>query len=91
MDLDGIKIAIAVFLPILKFISGLAPHYLVRKFKVLRNRQELLEKIIYGVSCIGGGVLICVVFVHMLPEARESLNTARKQSEEVIIILHISI
>ena len=28
--------------------------------------------------CVGGGVLLATVFVHMIPEVRESLETARK-------------
>ena len=36
-----------------------------------------------GVLCVGGGVLLATVFVHMLPEVRESLNTAYEQLSEV--------
>ena len=28
--------------------------------------------------CIGGGVLLCTVFVHMIPEVRENIESARK-------------
>ena len=28
--------------------------------------------------CIGGGVLLCTVFVHMIPEVRENIERARK-------------
>jgi len=35
-----------------------------------------------GVLCVGGGVLLATVFVHMLPEVRESLNTAYEQLSE---------
>ncbi len=31
-----------------------------------------------GMLCVGGGVLLATVFVHMIPEVRESLETARK-------------
>ena len=28
--------------------------------------------------CVGGGVLLCTVFVHMIPEVRENIESARK-------------
>ena len=31
-----------------------------------------------GILCVGGGVLLATVFMHMIPEVRESLETARK-------------
>ena len=31
-----------------------------------------------GMLCIGGGVLLCTVFVHMIPEVRENIESARK-------------
>ena len=37
-----------------------------------------LEKFMSGMLCVGGGVLLATVFVHMIPEVRESLETARK-------------
>ena len=35
-----------------------------------------------GMLCIGGGVLLATVFVHMIPEVREQLELARKQGKE---------
>ena len=39
-----------------------------------------------GVLCLGGGVLLATVFVHMMPEVRETLGTAiykmRQRAEE---------
>ena len=36
-----------------------------------------------GMLCVGGGVLLATVFVHMLPEVRESLeNSAKKASHD---------
>ena len=31
-----------------------------------------------GMLCVGGGVLLATVFVHMLPEVRESLENSAK-------------
>ena len=31
-----------------------------------------------GMLCVGGGVLLCTVFVHMIPEVRENIENARK-------------
>ena len=83
MDLIGSKVAVLIIFGLLKFISGLAPTFILERLKVRESRQKLLEKIMGGVLCVGGGVLLATVFVHMLPEVRESLNTAKEQSEEV--------
>ena len=31
-----------------------------------------------GMLCFGGGVLLCTVFVHMIPEARENIEGAQQ-------------
>ena len=35
-----------------------------------------------GMLCVGGGVLLATVFIHMIPEVRESLETAKKLNED---------
>ena len=35
-----------------------------------------------GMLCVGGGVLLATVFVHMLPEVRESLENAAKKTKK---------
>jgi hypothetical protein len=37
-----------------------------------------LERFMSAMLCVGGGVLLATVFVHMIPEVRESLENARK-------------
>ena len=37
-----------------------------------------LEKFMSGMLCVGGGVLLSTVFVHMIPEVRESFELAQK-------------
>ena len=32
--------------------------------------------------CIGGGVLLATVFIHMIPEVREQLELAKKQGKK---------
>ena len=32
--------------------------------------------------CVGGGVLLATVFVHMLPEVRESLENSAKKAKK---------
>ena len=83
MDLIGSKVAVLILFGLLKFISGLAPSFILGRLTAYKKRQRIIEKVMGGVLCIGGGVLLATVFVHMLPEVRESLNTAKEQSEEV--------
>ena len=35
-----------------------------------------------GMLCVGGGVLLATVFVHMLPEVRESLENSAKKAKK---------
>ena len=84
MDLIGSKIAVIIIIGLLKLLSGLARSFILEKLILHKKRQRLIEKVMGGVLCIGGGVLLATVFVHMLPEVRESLNTAKEQSEEVL-------
>ena len=84
MDLIGSKIAVIIIIGLLKLLSGLARSFILEKLILHKKRQRLIEKVMSGVLCIGGGVLLATVFVHMLPEVRESLNTAKEQSEEVL-------
>ena len=67
---------------LLKFITGLAPSIILRRLKVHGKRKVWLDKAMGGVLCIGGGVLLATVFVHMLPEVRESIDTAKKQLQK---------
>ena len=82
MDLLGSKLAILALFGLVKFIAGLTPSIILRLLKVPSKRQQLIEKAIGGVLCIGGGVLLATVFIHMLPEARESINHAIRHFEK---------
>ena len=83
MELIGSKIAVLILFGLLKFTTGLAPSLILRRLKVHGKRRRCLEKVMGGVLCVGGGVLLATVFVHMLPEVRESLDTAKKQFKMV--------
>ena len=83
MDLIASKIAVLILFGLLKFITGLAPSLILKRLRVHGKRKVLLEKAMGGVLCVGGGVLLATVFVHMLPEVRESLNTAKKELQVV--------
>ena len=82
MDLLGSKLAILALFGLVKFIAGLTPSIILRLLKVPSKRQQLIEKAIGGVLCIGGGVLLATVFIHMLAEARESINHAIRHFEK---------
>ena len=43
-------------------------------------QSKWLEKFMSAMLCIGGGVLLATVFIHMIPEVRESLQNAKHNS-----------
>ena len=81
-DLLVSKIIVLILFGLLKFMAGLTPSILLKRLNVDGNRKRWLEKTMGGILCVGGGVLLATVFVHMLPEVRESINTAKKQFEK---------
>lgn len=78
------KLSVLFLFGFLKFISGYAPSLILRRLNVHGRRRKYLEIGMSGVLCFGGGVLFATVFIHMVPEVRESLNTGIKQLLEVI-------
>ena len=82
MDLLWSKLVILALFGLVKFIAGLTPSIVLRLLKLHSKRQRLIEKAMGGVLCIGGGVLVATVFIHMLPEARESINHAIRHFEK---------
>ena len=80
-DLLVSKIIVLILFGLLKFMAGLTPSILLKRLNVDGKRKRWLEKTMGGILCVGGGVLLATVFVHMLPEVRESINTAKKQFE----------
>ena len=40
-----------------------------------------------GMLCVGGGVLLSTVFVHMIPEVRESFELAQKGKKKIVSCL----
>ena len=81
-DLLVSKVIVLILFGLLKFITGLTPSILLKRLNVDGKRKRWLEKTMGGILCVGGGVLLATVFVHMLPEVRESINTAKKQFEK---------
>jgi len=77
MSLLGNKIAVMVAWAAVKMISGLLPLWAK---KLLAPRH--VDTAVGIVLCIGGGVLLATVFIHMIPETqvRESPRTERKMS-----------
>lgn len=66
MDLITAKIVVLFLLGIIKLSSGLAPLILSRCVK--SNELSWMNKIMAAMMCVGGGVLLSTVFIHMLPE-----------------------
>jgi hypothetical protein len=42
---------------------------------VKKGGMKWIENFMAGLMCFGGGVLLATVFIHMLPEVRDSLET----------------
>jgi len=72
------KVVVLILLGTIKLVFGLAPLVLARVFKKKRNNNNgyWVKKFIGSVLCIGGGVLLSTVFIHMLKEVRESMDRA---------------
>ena len=80
MDLIGAKVIVLILLALVKLSSGLAPLLLVRLLK--KDGMKWMENFMAGLMCFGGGVLLATVFIHMLPEVRESLETRFHQTNK---------
>jgi len=69
------KVVVLILLGIIKLVFGLAPLALARAIKKQKN-DWWIKKLIGIVLCIGGGVLLSTVFIHMLKEVREYMERA---------------
>jgi len=69
------KIVVLFLLGVLKLLFGLAPLVLAPVLK-RRNNGWHVKKFIGSILCIGGGVLLSTVFIHMLKEVRDSMDRA---------------
>ena len=76
MDLLGVKIIVLLLIAAFKLVSGIAPMFLLPRLRGAGIKKRKLDKIMAGVLCVGGGFLLATVFVHMIPEVRDTLTTA---------------
>ena len=79
MDLIGAKILVLILLAVIKLTFGLSPIFLAKwlGLKKKANRiNRFMDKFMGITLCFGGGVLLATVFIHMIPEVRESLDHA---------------
>ena len=76
MDLLGVKIIVLLLIAAFKLVSGIAPMFLLPRLRGAGIKKRKLDKIMAGVLCVGGGFLLATVFVHMIPEVRDTLATA---------------
>jgi len=86
MGVLGVKIAVLALIAAIKMASGLTPMFLFPRMRKKDVKKRVIDKVMAGVLCLGGGVLLATVFVHMMPEVRETLATAvykmRQRAEE---------
>nr|XP_053631966.1 zinc transporter ZIP2-like [Cherax quadricarinatus] len=73
MELLTTKIVALTLMGALSLFFGLLP-LRMRDFLAQGSRRR--ERIVSGFLCFGGGVLLATVFIHMLPETRESFKSA---------------
>jgi len=73
----GTKVVVLLLLASIKLVFGLAPIFIARGFQK-KQKNVGMKTIIGAVLCIGGGVLLSTVFIHLLKEVRESMDRARK-------------
>ena len=57
------------------------------KYAIYFFQVKWLEKFMSGMLCVGGGVLLSTVFVHMIPEVRESFELAQKGKKKIVSCL----
>lgn len=82
MDVLGVKIIVLLLIAALKLLSGVAPMFLLPRLRGTGIKKRKLDKIMAGVLCVGGGFLLATVFVHMIPEVRDTFATALKKMRQ---------
>ena len=79
MDILGIKIIVLILIAVIKFGSGMLPMVVLPRLRRMGIKKRKLDKFMAGILCVGGGALLATVFVHMIPEVRESFDTAMER------------
>ncbi len=71
MDLLVTKVLVMLLWAALKMASGMLPVVVYRMLSKSKHGW-IVDKAVGAVLCIGGGVLLATVFLHMLPEVQVS-------------------
>ncbi len=72
MDLLETKVVVLILWALLKMASGLLP---VVVFRLLSKSKHgwIVDKVVGATLCVGGGVLLATVFLHLQPEVEVRL------------------
>ncbi len=70
MEVVVTKVLVMFLWAAVKMASGLLPVPVYRALANSRRGRKLVDKVVGAVLCIGGGVLLATVFIHMLPEVQ---------------------
>ena len=62
---------------LLQLVAGLVPMFIFSR--VMRMSARVVDTVLAVALCVGAGVLLSTVFIHMVPETRESLDIAAAQ------------
>ena len=58
-------------------MAGLVPMFIFSR--VMRMSARVVDTVLAVALCVGAGVLLSTVFIHMIPETRESLDIAAER------------
>lgn len=70
--MDSLLVAKIISMTLLGVISFLLSCIAIALYKYLSQESKIQRSIISGLLCFGGGVLIAISVIHMLPEVRET-------------------
>ncbi len=73
MEVVVTKVVVMLLWAALKMASGLLP-VVVYRFLSRSRHGRLVDRAVGATLCIGGGVLLATVFIHMLPEVEVSFK-----------------
>lgn len=71
----GHKAAALCIMAVATLIVSLAPIYVRRKI-YKKSNSKTREVVLSGLLCLGAGVLLAAVFLHLLPETRKNIDDA---------------
>lgn len=79
-DIVIAKTSSIIILALASCVAGFLPIVLNDLFRKKTNKPSTFEKVMSFFLNFGGGVLICTVFLHLLPEIRDNVESLENQN-----------